>query len=130
MATDDELGEDWGGVDDITSGLDDVTGRLALLQCVARRWYDLAGSHFYDRDLGKGMSLWLNSAMTSPSSIESALEDEARKDERVETCDVTVTFDSTRETLTIKGRITDADGLFAFTVAASALTTTALLENA
>src|SRR5687767_9637038 len=126
MATDADLGPDIGGVSDISPGLDEVTGRLALLQAVARSWSDLAGSLFYDRNYGKGLALWLNSAVQNTSSIEAALEDEARKDERVEACQVTVTFSG--ETLSISGSITDEDGPFEFTVTADKLNTTVLLE--
>lgn len=127
MATDADLGVDWGGVDDIGPGLDEVSGRMALLQCVARSWLDLAGSLFYDRNYGKGLALWLSGAVQSSSALESALEDEARKDERVATCKVAVSY--VDEVLTISGRITDNDGPFTFTTTIGNLSTTVLLEN-
>lgn len=122
-----DLGEDWGGVADIDPHLSDVTGRRALLECVARRWWDLAGSLFYDRGYGKGLAAYLSAVVQSPSTIEAALEDEALKDERVQACSVSVTVAG--ESLSISGSITDDEGPFAFTVMASKLDVKALLEN-
>lgn len=122
------LGDDFGGVHDLDPNLTEVTGRECLLQAVARRWYCLAGSLFYDRDYGQGVETFLHTAVQSASEISASLEEEALKDERVQDVRVSVSFSD--ETLAIVGRIDDGDGPFSFTVLVSALDVKVLLENA
>lgn len=123
---DEHLGQDFGGALDIDPSLSTVKGRRATAERIARRWYDLAGSLWYDRDYGKGLEAYLNAAIPE-SDIAGQLEDEALKDEQIEDCAVTVT--RTGESLRILGRLVDANGPFDFTVEVSRLNARVLMEN-
>lgn len=122
-----DLGSDFGGALDIDQNLSESKGTRALLECVARRWYDRAGSLFYDKNYGVGIETYLN-AVVKTSDLATILEEEALKDERVDACTVVVT--TTGESLTIDGRIETADGPYELTVVASSLDVTVLLQDA
>lgn len=121
-----DLGEDFAGALDIDPSLSVVSGRRAHAEAVARRWYDRAGSLFYDRNYGAGIETYLNAAVP-PDTISAQLEQEALKDERTEDCTVAVTRG--QESLRIDGRLVDADGPFGLTVLASQLDVEVLLEG-
>ncbi len=122
-----DYGDDFGGALDIDPTLSVVSGPQCLLEAVARRWLDLAGSLFYDRDYGAGVEAYLSASMLTTSDITSVLEAEALKDERVTDCAVRVT--ASGETLTISGQITDSDGeSFPLTVVVSQLDVKVLME--
>ncbi len=124
-----DLGDDVGGVLDLDPTMAIVSGKQCLLEAIARRWLDLAGSLFYDRDYGAGIEAYLSAATLSAHDISNTLESEALKDERVQDCKVVVT--AAGETLTIKGQITDSsDETFSLTVLVSKLDVKVLLESA
>ena len=123
----DDLGSDFGGALDIDQNLSESKGPRAVLECVARRWYDLAGSLFYDQNYGVGLDAYLNAAVKT-DDLATLLEEEALKDERVEEC--TVVVSTVAESLRIDGRIVTADGQYELTVLTSALDVQVLLQDA
>ena len=106
----DPLGTDFGGVDDIDNNLTPVSGRLCLAQAIARRWITDPGELFYAPDYGAGLLRYVSGSTDNVSTLPARLENEARKDERVEDCKVSV--DLVNETLRVDGRIIDAVGPF------------------
>jgi hypothetical protein len=120
-----DLGSDFACVMDLDPNLTVVSGRLALGQAVARRWLTIPGTLWYDRTYGAGLLAAINGAVQSTESWSSILETEALKDERVLECTVSVSF--ANETLTVLGRLVDAEGPFDLTVAVGALSIDVLL---
>lgn len=117
----DPLGTDLSGVDDVDPNLTPVSGRLMLAQAIARRWITDPGELFYAPDYGAGLRRYLSGATDNVGALPALLENEARKDERVDDCKVAVSL--VDETLTVIGRIEDAQGPFSLTLS---LSTTAL----
>jgi hypothetical protein len=125
---DDPLGTDFDGVMDIDKNLTPVSGRRMLAQAVARRWLTEPGGLFYAPDYGYGLKRHLNASIDNPGSIAAGLRAEAMKDERVEDCQVDVTYQD--EELVIKGRLSDAVGPFDLTLRLSQTTLTLELLDA
>ncbi len=113
---DDPLGTDFSGVDDIDNNLTMVSGRKMLAQAIVRRWITDPGGLFYDPEYGAGLLNYLSDIVDDVGSIAALLSAEARKDERVEDCQVSVVWDAATETLSVDGRIETAVGPFSLTL--------------
>lgn len=119
-----DLGVDIRCLTDIDPTLSLVSGRECLALSVARRWWMNRGALFYDPDAGTNVIDRLNDDISDDEaqSFGPQLEDEALKDERVQACEVDVTFDSRFGRLVIKSVLQDADGPFRLILAVSDVT--------
>lgn len=120
----DPLGTDIGGVTDIDANLTMVSGKRCVAEAVARRWIEEPGGLWYDQDYGAGLMRYLNGSDRDIGTLPSRLEIEARKDERVDDCQVSV--DLVGDVLSVSGRLYVATGPFEFVFALSA--TSSVLE--
>lgn len=100
-----DYGTDFSCVTDLDAGLSVVSGPLALVQAVARRWLCPAGGLWYDPEYGYGLLRWLNVSNPPLRKIAAGLAAEALKDERVLSCDVRPSFDRVTGILTISAVI-------------------------
>lgn len=127
MAESTEFGVDLGGVLDVLPTLGLVSGRRGLAEALLHRLTTPHGSLFYDFDYGLDLRQFLSAPAPQPGALEMQVRVECEKDERVDSVDVEAAFIG--ETLTVRLTVTDGDGPFKLTIAASALTVELLTEN-
>lgn len=103
-----------------------ISGARVVGEAVARRWVTPAGGGlFYDEAYGFDTRLLLNSRMDSSMfpGIAMQLEKEALKDERVQNCSVSLSFNATTRVLSIKASVTPFSGkTFVLVLSADQLT--------
>lgn len=128
MATTDTLGRDLSGIDDLTPNLTEVDGEAGLAEAIARRWLSDNGTLWYDETHGESILKAIN-AFARPERLAGALRAQALLDERVEEAIVVVTFDAPTSHLTVRSRITTAEGPFDFTLMHDGVTATLLMGN-
>ena len=120
-----DLGTDgawFGGDIDARIGL--TSGLTLLGQDLVARLSTPRGGLWYDEDYGYDLSGLLNDD-TSPArilEIQHNVEEEVRKDERVEDCRARVSFNAAASALHVSLHVTIAEGAFDFVLAASAVT--------
>ncbi len=114
-----EYGVDFHCVDDFDANLSTVSGPLVVIEAVVRRLQTPRGGLWYDRDYGTDLRAFLNGSR-SRFRVASAVEQEARKDERVEAAEADVTF--TDATMRVDLSLTLEDGVFDLVLNVSALT--------
>ena len=100
-------------VSDIKPHMPTVSGRLGLVQALARRLQTPRGKAPWWPNYGTDVQQFLL-AKVRPSVIAAAVKAECLKDERVESIDLTVTVDGNSMRLDIQ--VTDAAGPFTFTL--------------
>lgn len=100
-----------------------VSGRKALAQEIANRLISPRGSYLPDPSYGFDVRAFLNESVSPREvfAIESGIEAEALKDERIEDADATVTFDEAAGSVRIDLRLTDAEGPFDLVIAIDAV---------
>ncbi len=118
-----DLGVDIDCLNDLDPTFALVSGRKALGQAIVRRLITPRGSLLHAPDYGFDVRAFLNESVTGREifQIESGIEAEVLKDERLFEADATVTYDEPTARLTIHLRLTDADGPFDLVLAVSAL---------
>ena len=119
-----DLGTDIAGISDVSPALETVSGRLGLIQAIARRLITPRGALWYATDYGYDLRQYLSGITVAPASIASQVEAEAEKDERVEQASAVVSFAGDR--LLVKLSVIDGSGPFEFTLAVSKVTSTLL----
>jgi hypothetical protein len=110
-----------------------ISGARVVAEAILKRWLTPRGSCFWDLDLGHDVRQYLSAAIDSTrlSAIETQLAAEAQKDERVESCTVTASFDPTAKRFTLKSRVTLVEGeTFSFVVGVDALTAELFFQEA
>lgn len=107
---DDPLGTDFSGVTDLDLQLSLVDGRQGLAEAVARRLAMPTGFLFYDSDYGLGITNTIGASLRTYGGLQSAVEAEAMKDERVEEAEATVSYDLASADLEILLVLTDITG--------------------
>jgi len=117
------LGVDIGSVPDIDPTLALVSGYQALGESIARRLETPRGGLFYDGDYGTDIRGRLNDSFTPAEifSLQSDIEAEAEKEERVQSASATVTFDAASSSMNIQLGVVAATGPFRFVLSADAL---------
>lgn len=87
-----------------------ITGARALAESIVRRWLTPRGTLPTNADCGVDLRAALNGAITQTAlyRIAEALQAEAEADDRVSTCAVTLSFDSTTSTLTVSAAVDPA----------------------
>lgn len=114
-----DYGSDFSCVSDLDPKLSVVSGPLVVAQAIVRRLQTPRGGLWYDLSYGTNVRQWLNGS-TSKVRVASAIEAEARKDERVSAARATVTF--SQSSMDIRLLITLAEGPFELTIGVNDLT--------
>jgi hypothetical protein len=102
-----------------------VSGIESLVLALVRRLQRTRGTLWYDRNIGRNLTEFINQATRGTYEIESAAETECGQDERVQTVEATATATSptggaTRIQMEIRG--TSSVGPFRFVVGISEVT--------
>jgi hypothetical protein len=121
-----DLGLDLYGVDDLTADGREVSGRLCLIQAIARRLRTPRGALWYDPDYGYDVRRFLNAPPTAAGELANNVESEAEKDERVSQARATASFSG--DTLTIRLDIADSGGPFSFVLKVTDVTVELLTQ--
>lgn len=114
-----DFGSDFHLVDDLDPQLSTVSGPMVVVEAVVRRLQTPRGGLWYDPAYGTDLRQYLNGVVPR-FRVASDVEEEARKDERVQAARATVTFSG--ETMTVVLTLELADGPFALTIGVDALT--------
>lgn len=110
---------------DLTPQMSTVSGLRAVAEAVARRLQTDRGALWYDLDYGTNITRFVNAAVPL-SSIETMVENEAIKDERVDDCTCEAT--QTGTSLSLRMQLEADEGPFEFVLSVSELTVTILWE--
>lgn len=118
-----DFGTDLSFFPDLDPGFGVVSGADCLGQALARRLETPRGGLWYDADYGTDIRDRLNDAATQAGwhALQSDIEGECEKDERVRHASATVTLDTASSTLTVSISCDTADGPFVFVLSADAL---------
>ncbi len=95
--------------------------RLALAQALTRRLQTQRGSLFYDADYGLDLRYFLNTPVNA-FQLETQIEAECLKDERVLDADASVLWNPALFTLTVSVSVTTAQGSYDYTIGVSEAT--------
>ena len=92
MAVNTDFGSDLSCVMDLDPRCPVVTGRRLLAEAVARRWITPRGGLIDDPNYGTDVTAYINDDIkpSDLASLQSAMSQEAQKDERVNSCDVSI----------------------------------------
>lgn len=126
MTTDQDFGLDLACLGELDTTRT-VTGLTLLLQAIANRLSTPRGSLLDDEDYGYDLREFVSNEIDLTNDrtlieIQSGARSQALKDDRVEACAVTVTFEPTARRLTVSLRGTSSEGPFDLTLGVSALT--------
>jgi len=105
-----------------------VSGFEQLGQALARSITTPTGALIDDDAWGIDVRDWLNDVAPSPATAAARVRSQWLSDERVEDCDVVVTFEG--ETLSISGTVDTSEGPFALVLSVSAVTVESLRVEA
>lgn len=108
-----DLGIDIHCVDDIDPNFALVSGQKVLAQALARRLITPRGTLLEDPEYGFDLRAFLNDTH-SAFRVESGIESELLKDERVDDVSATTTYDELSGRLTVEARVTSSEGPFDF----------------
>ena len=88
------LGSDLAGVNDLTSQMAEVSGRVALAQSLARRLITPRGNLIYDVNYGYDLNQWINAdvGQSDVSQIQGYVQQEMLKDQRVISAQVSAQY--------------------------------------
>jgi hypothetical protein len=112
LGTDFAFEPDDDGLLDLDPSFRTVSGRANLVAAVARRL--AAPFLFYDSTYGKDLRAELGESLTTArlARLRAAIAAQARRDERVRSAGVTVTFNDATRAMTVRIALTDDDGPF------------------
>jgi len=101
-------------IDDVPLRWKYITGNRVVAEAVMRRWSTERGTLPYDPDYGTDGREMIGESLdvAKIGEWQSALASEALKDERVEDCDVAITYDRASETAIVTASVTTAAGPF------------------
>lgn len=122
------FGSCWSCVDDLTMPAIMVTGNRVVAEAIARRWSTPRGGLVDDPNYGFDLTDYISDDVTQTDlgRIAALAGAEAKKDERVLSCAVTITLDLAGK-LTVTGNVRTATGPFQLVLAVSQVTV-ALLQ--
>lgn len=125
------FGSCWNCISDLVIPSNQVTGFTVVAQAIARRWQTPRGALIDDPDYGFDLSDFVNDDLDKATlaGIAHSAANEAEKDERVLTCEVTVTF-ITGGLLNVIGKVVTTQGPFALVVSVSQVTVSLLQVSA
>jgi hypothetical protein len=114
-----DLGTDLYCVDDWDEMFPLVSERTCLIQAIARRFITTRGSLVEDLDYGFDLRSWLGESVGNLEffQLQSGVEAECYKDERIESASAKLTFTPSANRIVIELRLTDGDGPFTLVVA-------------
>lgn len=105
-----------------------ISGMQVVVAAVVRRWQTPRGFFLDDPAAGEDMRSWINRKWDQKTAYDckAALEREALKDERVYSCSVSLTQDSTLKTIGVSATLVTVYGTFTLVAAITAVTITVL----
>jgi hypothetical protein len=120
---DTDLGTDVALTDDLDSVWGVVNGKTNLAMAIYRRLTTTRGALFYDPDYGFSLTDLVNAELSAAdiSASRGAIIAECKKDERVESANVTLTFNQAMKALDIVVQLDSAIGPFDLVLRATAL---------
>lgn len=123
-----DFGQDIDAFSDLNPALVLVGGLANLGQALAHRLETPRGSLFYAPNYGTDVRAYLNAAINPVilARLRSEVQGECLKDERVQTCSCTVTFNSALGVLNLQINVVTASGPFALELLVTALTVAVL----
>lgn len=123
-----DFGSDVSTFPDLDPGFSSMTGARVLAEAMARRFTTPRGSLVGSPTYGVDVREWLNESMTRARLTEwaRALEQEAEKDERIESAEVSLSYDSAAMALRISALLEAADRTFALVLVVTAVSLTIL----
>jgi len=128
MATD--YGTAFSCVGDLTQTLSRVSGNVCVAEAVARRLITPPGALLGSPDYGYDLRQWIGSSHPRPlGSIEAAIAEEARKDERVLDATASVAFYDETGTLAATFALVGAAGPFTMVLTVGQVTSTIILDG-
>ncbi len=115
-----DFGSCWSCVDDLVMPSTMASGFRVVAEAIARRWQTPRGALINDPNYGFDLSDFVNDDLSKAelSRIAHQAGAEAEKDERVLSCEVTVTF-LTGGNLSVVGKVETAAGPFSLVVGVS-----------
>ncbi len=126
-----DFGSCWSCVSDLTMPSTMATGFQVVAEAIARRWQTPRGGLIDDPNYGYDLSDFVNDDLSKEelANIAHQAGAEAEKDERVLSCEVTVTF-VTGGLLTVTGKVTTTQGPFALVVSVDQVSVSLLQVSA
>jgi hypothetical protein len=120
------FGTCWGCLNDVTQPAVMVSGNLVVAQAIFRRWTTPRGRLIDDPNYGYDLTQFLSSGLTQGqlAVIASNAQAEAKKDERVVRCPVSITLIG--GVFAVSGNVFTASGPFQLVVSVSGVTPTLL----
>lgn len=120
------FGSCWSCISDLVMPATMATGFQVVGEAVVRRWQTPRGGLIGDPNYGLDLSDMVGADLTRVeiAALANAASSEAEKDERVLSCDVTLTFFN--GTMTVIGRIQTAQGPFQLVVSVDQVSVTLL----
>ena len=114
---------------EISADLRIISGPVALLDALMRRFSTAHNSRSVDRDYGCALSQWLNDNDVEPAAIRARIEAECLKDERVSRARAYVTINEDAGRIDVDIRIDSTFGTFGFTIGIDDVTTQLLTQT-
>jgi hypothetical protein len=124
------FGQCWSCVTDLVMPATMATGFRVVAEAIARRWQTARGGLIDDPNYGTPLTDAVNDDMATAdlSRLAKSAAAEAEKDERVLSCDVTITLIA--QVLMVVGKVTTAQGPFQLVVSVSQVSVTLLQASA
>jgi phage baseplate assembly protein W len=124
-------GTDLSCVSDLDPSMAEVSGNALLAQACARRLLTPAGTLIDDASYGYDLEQFIDAdiALSDVSQIQSAIQAELLKDQRVLSCTAVVTYTQATSVLTANIQITGASGPFSFVLTISQLAATITMAS-
>ena len=119
MAANTDFGSDLSCTLDLDPRCVVVTGRRLLAEAIVRRWITPRGGLIDDPNYGTDVTAYLNDDVTPRdiAALQTAMSQEAEKDERVNSCDISIAIPPHGTGVyTITAQIHDNDGPFTLVV--------------
>lgn len=122
------MATDFGKCISVTTDLPDkwryITGQQVVAEALLRRWSTERGTLPYDLNYGTDIRGAIGESMTNAVAAQwaVALEREAEKDERITSCDVSLSFNPSTGKLTVTAKVQTAEGEFSLVVSVDEVT--------
>ncbi len=121
-----DFGSAWSCLEDLTMPAIMVTGFRVIAENIACRWGTARGGLPEDPNFGYRLADFINDDIdrVTLAQIQRAAEAEAEKDQRVDSCEVSLSL--VNGAMIVVGKVTTQQGPFSLVVSASAVSTTLL----
>ena len=126
-----QYGTDLSCVTDLDPSMAEVSGTILLAQACARRLLTPRGTLIDDANYGYDLEQFLGAdiAPADVSQIQSSIQKELLKDERISDCTAVVTYTQATSVLVVKVQVSGAAGPFTFVLTVSELAATVVVSQ-